>query len=423
MVVSLLILSFPTCSCSSFSLSSRLYSLQKSPLSLQQFFLNNFVLLLLRTSKMARPFELVKDINDTKELWKIAVRVHHKWTVVNKNKEHFEMLLCDKEGSDIHCRVPTMYKQAFDSLLTVNGTVTVSNFQVSLNDLLFKPSDHKFVLTFSGGTSVTDINKHEIPPRPLKFTPFADILTGKWKRDVLIDVIGMVSDIGYTQIQDGNKKQQINLVLKDLCNNILNCTLWEGYAMQFHDFNKQRKDLSSPIVIVLQFAKVKEEGKYPVCVSNTFNVTMLHINDDLAEIKEFLNSIPKQCLADTSGQSMTSMSQLSQTSGSSQLSPYDKFMYKALVLPLSVVKKLTALLKEVGITKHAMLVQVKLKEINHPTFVVTNTILKLKFTGIKFSLKFSTKPAKLFLFCGTASVHNYWTLLLLSYVTQCLRLV
>ncbi|XP_058733797.1 uncharacterized protein LOC131605463 [Vicia villosa] len=209
---------------------------------------------------MARLFEQVKDINDSKELWKIAVRIHHKWTVVSKNKEHFEMILCDKEGCDIQCRVPTVYKQAFDSVLMVNSTYTISNFQVSLNDLLFKPTEHKFLLTFTGGTSVTDIKKHDIPPKPLNFTRFADILTGKWKKDVLIDVIGMVSEISYTQIQAGNKKQHINLVLKDLCNNILNCTLWEGYAMQFHEFHKQSKDLSSPTVIVLQFAKVKEEG-------------------------------------------------------------------------------------------------------------------------------------------------------------------
>ncbi|XP_058784731.1 uncharacterized protein LOC131659576 [Vicia villosa] len=246
---------------------------------------------------MARPFEELKHINDSKELWKIAVRIHHKWTVVSKNKEHFEMILCDKEiwfmlswilgyfgfmvyehdvfkpytifgrkhsvlepFSNLDVIFNVEFLLAFDSVLMVNSTYTISNFQVSLNDMLFKPTEHKFLLTFTGGTSVTDINKHDIPPKPLNFTPFAEILTGKWKKDVLIDVIGMVSEIGYTQIQAGNKKQQINLVLKDLCNNILNCTLWEGYAMQFHEFQKQRKDLSSPTVIVLQFAKVKEEG-------------------------------------------------------------------------------------------------------------------------------------------------------------------
>ncbi|XP_058784084.1 uncharacterized protein LOC131658852 [Vicia villosa] len=80
---------------------------------------------------MARPFEELKHVNDSKELWKIVVRIHQKWTVVMKNKEHFEMILCDKEGCDIQCRVPTMYKQAFDSVLMVNSTYTISNFQTT----------------------------------------------------------------------------------------------------------------------------------------------------------------------------------------------------------------------------------------------------------------------------------------------------
>ncbi|XP_058763554.1 uncharacterized protein LOC131637002 [Vicia villosa] len=260
---------------------------------------------------MARPFEPVKNINDTKELWKLAVRIHHKWTVVNKNKEHFELVVVDKDGCDIHVKVPHPFKQAYDSLLTVDNTYTISNFQVSLNDLIFKPSDHKFMLTFTGGTSVTDKNKHDIPAKPLIFTSFTDIMTGNWKKDVLIDVIGMVTEIGYTQLQQGGKKQQINLLLKDLSNNILNCTLWEGYAVQFHDFSKNRKD-TTPIIIVLQYAKVKEEG-----------LILLYI-------------LPKYTESESSSQALSLQSQtMSQYSNSSQHSLYDKLMYKATVHPLA----------------------------------------------------------------------------------------
>ncbi|XP_058775346.1 uncharacterized protein LOC131649610 [Vicia villosa] len=272
---------------------------------------------------MARPFELVKNINDTKELWKVAVLIHHKWTVLNKNKEHFELVVVDKDGCDIHVNVPHPFKQAYDSLLTVGNTYTISNFQVSLNDMLFKPSDHKFMLTFTGGTSVTDKNKHQIPAKPLKFTYFTDIMSGNWKKDVLIDVIGMVTEIGYTQLQQGGKKQQINLSLKDL--------------------SKNRKD-TTPLIIVLQYAKVKEEGKYPLCVSNTFNVTKLILNDGFPQIKEFIESLPKISEAESSSQALSLQSQtLSQYSTSSQHTLYDKLMYKATVLPLVEIVKLKEL--------------------------------------------------------------------------------
>ncbi|XP_058744322.1 uncharacterized protein LOC131616890 [Vicia villosa] len=285
---------------------------------------------------MARPFELVKNINNTKELWKVDVLIHHKWTVLNKNKEHFELVVVDKDGCDIHVNVPHPFKQAYDSLLTIGNTYTISNFQVSLNDMLFKPSDHKFILTFTGGTSVTDKNKHQIPAKPLKFTSFTDIMSGNWKKDVLIE-------IGYTQLQQGGKKQQINLSLKYLSDNVLNCTLWEGYAMQFHEFSKNRKD-TTPLIIVLQYAKVKEEGKYPLCVSNTFNVTKLILNDDFPQIKEFIESLPKISEAESSSQALSLQSQtLSQYSTSSQHTLYDKLMYKATVLPLVEIVKLKEL--------------------------------------------------------------------------------
>ncbi|XP_058749272.1 uncharacterized protein LOC131622262 [Vicia villosa] len=266
---------------------------------------------------MEQPFENVKDINESKELWRISVCVHHKWSVVSRSKEHFKMILVDKKdlrdvvdnslicgfivyevyiifsafivymgscllGSDIHCKVPTSLKQAFNSVLTVDNTYTIANFHVSLNELLFKPSKHKYVLTFMGGTSVGDQNKHQIPPKSLNFTPFTDILTGKWKKDVFIDLIGMVTDIGYTQIHAGSKKQQINLVLKDLW--FVQFNSFEGYALQFHEYQQQKKDSPTPTLIALQYAKVKEEG--------------------------------------------------------SQLTPYEKFMYKTVLLPLSEIVKL-----------------------------------------------------------------------------------
>ncbi|XP_058743187.1 uncharacterized protein LOC131615997 isoform X3 [Vicia villosa] len=52
----------------------------------------------------------VQDISNNKELWKIAVKVHHKWNVITSTKHHFEMIMIDKEGVDIHVGVPPLRK-------------------------------------------------------------------------------------------------------------------------------------------------------------------------------------------------------------------------------------------------------------------------------------------------------------------------
>lgn len=79
-----------------------------------------------------------------------------------------------------------MYSQTYDSQLVINDTYTIANFQVQLNELVFRPPNHKFLLKFTGGTTVDDRNKHQILNKVINFTPFYDIITNKWKKYVLI---------------------------------------------------------------------------------------------------------------------------------------------------------------------------------------------------------------------------------------------
>ncbi|XP_058765278.1 uncharacterized protein LOC131638748 [Vicia villosa] len=239
---------------------------------------------------MARPLERVANITDKKWRWKVAVKLQHKWSVLSNNKENFEMVV----WCDIHVIVPHLYRHTFDSVLVVNETYTIANFQVQLTDMLFKPSAHKYLIKFTSGTKVGDRNMHQIQDKSHKVTPLVDIITGKWNKDRLIDVIGVVEEIGYTQSQVGGKKQQFNFPR----NNTINCTLWEVYAMQFANFIQQQNDTSIPVVVLIQYAKVKEEsGKYPLSVTNTCNVTKLSINDDLELIQQFA----KRSRIETSG--------------------------------------------------------------------------------------------------------------------------
>ncbi|XP_058751158.1 uncharacterized protein LOC131624214 [Vicia villosa] len=253
---------------------------------------------------MARPMEKVVDINDTKELWKVAVRVVHKWKVVSNNKEHCEMIFQDKEGSDIHVVVPTTCMAAYNDKFEVDHTYTVSNFAVQPNNLVFKPSTHKFLVKFTGGTSVNDVDKHDIPPIQRTFTSFPDIMTGNFKKDMLIDVIGVVDAIGYQQTGSGGKK----------LNNTMNCTLWEDYAKQFFKFSEENASTSGPTVVLLLYAKVKEQGII----------------------------FSKESLRTVSSQLSSHSQQYSRSSGSDNVRQSDtqKLLSKAVALPLSRIKQL-----------------------------------------------------------------------------------
>ncbi|KAL5058567.1 hypothetical protein RYX36_030171 [Vicia faba] len=94
--------------------------------------------------------------------------------------------------------------------------------------------------------------------------------------------------------------------------------------------------------------------KYPLFVSNTYNITKLYTNDDLIPIKDLLNGIPKDSLPIRTPQ-LGSQSQVwFQNSGISHQTPYKKFQDKIAVLPLKGIKELKTHIG-IDVKKHVLL--------------------------------------------------------------------
>ncbi|GAU10791.1 hypothetical protein TSUD_424850, partial [Trifolium subterraneum] len=99
-------------------------------------------------------------------------------------------------------------------------------------------------------------------------------------------IIGAVDEIGYTQPHSGSRKIQVSFNLRDLSDNVVKCTLWEDYATKFLNFNNNNSD-AGPTIVCMKYAKAKQEGKFPLTVSNTWSTTELFINEGLPEIDAF----------------------------------------------------------------------------------------------------------------------------------------
>ncbi|CAK8560965.1 unnamed protein product [Lathyrus sativus] len=126
------------------------------------------------------------------------------------------MIVVDAHDNDICVVVPTTFMEVFGERLTVVHTYTISNFKVHQNDLVFKPSNHNYMVKFTGGTSINDVDKHEIPLKLANFTSFSDIMTEQFRNDMLLDKIGMVDTIGFSQAQSGGKKIKSTLYSETL---------------------------------------------------------------------------------------------------------------------------------------------------------------------------------------------------------------
>ncbi|XP_058741079.1 uncharacterized protein LOC131613425 [Vicia villosa] len=197
---------------------------------------------------MSRPIESLKEINDSKDLWKIAVRCKHLWSVISSsNKEHMEMVLVDSKRDMIQAVVPAYLLSKFKSEIETGNSYIMQNFKVGKNDFAFKSTNHTYNLVFCGSTSVKKADFPDIPHNYLNIIGLNSIVEGRFQSNVLVDLIGGIPDISQTQVNGDNSKKRIQ---------------------------------ASDIVIVLINARVKEaQGGFPVSVSNTWNRTKLLIND------------------------------------------------------------------------------------------------------------------------------------------------
>ncbi|KAI5401259.1 hypothetical protein KIW84_065925 [Lathyrus oleraceus] len=236
---------------------------------------------------MSRKVDSVKDINDSKETWRLAVRIMDVWSVVNnKGIEHLEMIVMDSLGDRIQVLI------RHDHLLKWKEAIELQN----------------------------------IPPKGYFFKDFGEILQGKCKTDRLEDIIGAVSEINHIQSNTPGKKVVVSVVLKDLKGNCINCNLWEIYGSKFLAYYNDPKN-NGAIVILLTHAMVKD-GQ----VSNAWSGSKLLINENILEIQDFMSKLPTNEQKEKPTQSAKS---LSNWSGGSQYSLVERFVHNAKCMSLS----------------------------------------------------------------------------------------
>ncbi|XP_058741717.1 uncharacterized protein LOC131614105 [Vicia villosa] len=243
---------------------------------------------------MSRPIEPLKEINDSKDLWKIVVRCKHLWSVTSSsNKEHMEMVLVDSKRDMIQVVVPAYLLSKFKYEIETGNSYIMQNFKKA--------------------------EFPDIPHNYLNIIGLNSIVEGRFQSNVLVDLIGGITDISQTQVNgDNNNKNKIVF-----------------FNFQLYDYYKNNKQ-ASDIVIVLINARVKEaQGGFPVSVSNTWNGTKLLINDlaieEVKNLKERLGvDLPL----------LSSSSVQVEATQNSFYSDYDKFVWKAEIMSLSEITNL-----------------------------------------------------------------------------------
>ncbi|GAU20371.1 hypothetical protein TSUD_11890 [Trifolium subterraneum] len=97
---------------------------------------------------MSRVVDDVKSVNDSKELWKLAVRLEDIWTVTNGGQEHLEFLILDKQGDQIQVLLPSEICPMWKTSLKEGETYVMKNFKVHKNDFYVMSCVHPFKTQF-----------------------------------------------------------------------------------------------------------------------------------------------------------------------------------------------------------------------------------------------------------------------------------
>ncbi|KAK2402288.1 hypothetical protein QL285_051823 [Trifolium repens] len=262
--------------------------------------------------KMARALDFIKDINDGKELWKFAVRLEDIWKTGIGKGEHLEFIILDKQ---------------------------------------VKFCDHPFTLVGFAGDGGSDIIPTKIPNIPkykFNFKSFDEIKHGKYRADLLVDIIGVVHEVKPDKKSFGSKKLPTTFSLADAMN-ILTCSLWGKYQTEFlAKYNENA--CGGPVIVILKHAAIKEpQGIYDLQITNAWSGTKLIMDQDFKEAKDFKALLPPDFLTQT--QSSNNLSEGSslqiQNSQSSKYSAGSRYAFRA---PVTHISQLITLPEEEIVT-------------------------------------------------------------------------
>ncbi|WJX81908.1 hypothetical protein P8452_64733 [Trifolium repens] len=301
---------------------------------------------------MARALDFIKDINDGKELWKLAVRLEDIWKTGIGKGEHLEFIILDKQGDNIHVVLPSDLCPLFESKLEEGATYIMKNFKVQPNDLKVKFCDHPFTLVGFAGDGGSDIIPTKIPNIPkykFNFKSFDEIKHGKYRADLLVDIIGAVHEVKPDKKSFGSKKLPTTFSLADASMNILTCSLWGKYQTEFLA-NYNENACGGPVIVILKHAAIKEpQGIYDLQITNAWSGTKLIMDQDFEEAKDFKALLPLDFVTQT--QSSNNLSEGSslqiQNSQTSQYSAGSRYAFRA---PVTHISQLITLPEEEIVT-------------------------------------------------------------------------
>ncbi|KAL3648628.1 hypothetical protein CASFOL_005031 [Castilleja foliolosa] len=224
-----------------------------------------------------------------------VVRRFYRQGLVSNNRS-LEIVFHDLEGGRITGIVKSMHLKSFEDRF-IQGRVyaiRTNTYHVENNLGKFLTTLHRFKIIIHAKSFIVDIPDESFFPNFMfNFRDFSDLADPNQVDEThLFDVIGKVVEIHGAQEEfNGRRARLIEIVLEDLSNQRLSCTLWGDYVDEMLAFESTIRATVPVIILQLCRAKVFRDK---VTLSNSFDTTQLHTLQTLPAIVEFKSQINQE---------------------------------------------------------------------------------------------------------------------------------
>ncbi|KAK2368701.1 replication factor A protein [Trifolium repens] len=231
----------------------------------------------------APAYDSIIDITSQKDDWCFFAKVIRLWKSIER-KEHAEvvttnLVLMDCYAQKIQATIGRELNAKFANVLREDNVYVMCNFKVELNELEVRTNTHKYILNFTNDTKVKCVHNGFLPIYSYFFTHPNVFLNHKYNPAVLVDVIGMLTNVAVENdyLIGGEMKKIVSM---DLTNHghSFKCILHGRCIDQLNDFLLSGN--SDNAVVALFFGKVEIWKGLPV-VQNTTTYTKLLFNPNL----------------------------------------------------------------------------------------------------------------------------------------------
>ncbi|XLS68115.1 hypothetical protein HN51_019138 [Arachis hypogaea] len=246
---------------------------------------------------MASTYNNLKDIEASSDhlILRIKVRVVKIWSLSPAEQKYvkptLELVVMDYVGDRIQCTIRNAQRRLFEDELSEGKIYIVCNFSTSLNDQKYKATNHACRIYFKRDTQLQMVHDPSFSENVFRFVPNDLILNHTNAQSHLIDVIGLLTGKGdiIEFTKNGKKCSYIVLELDDMQGKgKIRCTLWEDFATMLVKHIEEQP--TSEYIIIVQFAKFNL-FKGAMGISNTNHNSILYINADFQEVKDFRKSV------------------------------------------------------------------------------------------------------------------------------------